>query len=165
MAERFLLTRKKKNVTSSNSWDFRAGVNEITLNSVTLLAIMGIFWANWKILHISCLSYSSIISIQSCKHDRYLVFNCLYLHTSVPAVQNSSVISGCQEKHQQILQAKNREMLPKYQGYFNTSLKTSFKYVIAVLIHHQLLGRKCSLGRKNLGSAIHETSHSIKESN
>lgn len=97
---------KEKNVMSSNSWNFSARVKEITLNSITLLAIMGVFWASWKILHISCLPYSSTISVQSCKHDKYLVFNSLYLHTSVPAVQNSPITSGCQEKHQQILKQK-----------------------------------------------------------
>lgn len=45
-------------------------------------------------------------------------------------------------------------MLPKYQGDFNTSLKTTFKHVISVLINHQLLGKKRSLMLKNFNALM-----------
>lgn len=73
---------------------------------------------------------------------------------------HSSVVSGYQEKHQEILHNKKQEMLPKYQQCLNTSLKNSFRCVIAVLINDQPLGSKCSLMLKRLGCAIHEKSHS-----
>lgn len=44
-------------------------------------------------------------------------------------------------------------MLPKYQGYFNTTSTNIFKSVLVVL-ENQLLGKKRSFMFKNLGCAI-----------